>query len=345
MIRKFIKSVASFPLLLRVSAKSRYLSVLYYLFFSRSFGREQQAVLNGRLKYLESRKGSSHSRYFLRRNIHRLEKGLLMKPRRSVFGLEYISDTVTCYKQVAATTPLNASTRDELQWAHDVLEKYFSVTDLHPIIEEAKFKFSANGSLYIQSSDYSPYKRNLKEPVPVTYDAFCKLALRRRSVRWYLPKPVPRELIDQAIHIARLSPSACNRQPFHFYVFDEPELVQKMATLPMGTAGFSHNFPAIVVIAGQLRAYLDERDRHLIYIDGSLAAMSFMLALETLNLSSCPINWPDIESREQKMAKFLKLDDDERVLMLISIGYPDPEGMVAYSQKRSLNEIRSYNAR
>ena len=51
----------------------------------------------------------------------------------------------------------------------------------------------------------------------------------------------------------------------------------------------------IIVIVGELDAYEYDRDRHLIYIDGSLAAMTFMLALETLGLSSCPINWSGVE--------------------------------------------------
>ena len=72
--------------------------------------------------------------------------------------------------------------------------------------------------------------------------------------------------------------------------------------------------------------------------------MSFMLALETLGLSSCAINWPDIEAREKKMETFLKLEKYQRPLMLMGIGYPDPKGMVAFSAKRPIEEIRKYNA-
>lgn len=71
--------------------------------------------------------------------------------------------------------------------------------------------------------------------------------------------------------------------------------------------------------------------------------MSLMLALETLGLSSCPINWPDIEMREKKMDKFLKLEPYQRPIMCMGIGYPDPEGMIAYSEKKQLDHIRSYN--
>jgi nitroreductase len=101
----------------------------------------------------------------------------------------------------------------------------------------------------------------------------------------------------------------------------------------------------MVVIVGNLDAYYDERDRHVIYIDASLAAMSLMLALETLGLSSCAINWPDLEAREKKMERFLSLNKYQRPVMCLGIGYPDPEGMVAFSEKRPLHQIRTYNTK
>jgi nitroreductase len=150
-------------------------------------------------------------------------------------------------------------------------------------------------------------------------------------------------MIDAAIEVAAQSPSACNRQPFQFRVFDDPQLVQKVAELPMGTAGYAHNIPVMIVIVGQQRNYFDERDRHLIYIDSSLAAMGMVYALEAQGLSSCCINWPDVESREAALAKLLQLDPDERAVMCLAVGYPDPDGLVAYSQKKPVDQLRRFN--
>jgi len=97
------------------------------------------------------------------------------------------------------------------------------------------------------------------------------------------------------------------------------------------------------VVVGQLRNYFSERDRHLIYIDASLAAMAFAYALETQGLSTCMINWPDMEDREQRLAALLNLEPDERPVMCMALGYPDPEGLVAYSQKKPLGQLRRYN--
>ncbi|MHB0886365.1 MAG: nitroreductase family protein [Bacillota bacterium] len=59
---------------------------------------------------------------------------------------------------------------------------------------------------------------------------FYEVIARRRSIRKFKKdKPVPRELIDKLLDAAIKSPSACNRQPWHFIVLDgakKDELVQ-----------------------------------------------------------------------------------------------------------------------
>jgi len=44
-----------------------------------------------------------------------------------------------------------------------------------------------------------------------------------------------------------------------------------------------------------------------------------------------------------QMAELLSLDPDQRIVMLIALGYPDPQGLVPFSQKASIDEIRKYN--
>ena len=68
-----------------------------------------------------------------------------------------------------------------------------------------------------------------------------------------------------------------------------------------------------------------------------------MLALETLGLSSCAINWPDIEVKEKMIADVLRLEPHQRAIMCIAVGYADPDGLVAYSGKKPLNNLRKYN--
>ena len=230
----------------------------------------------------------------------------------------------------------------DLDWAHDVLARYFEVVTGGDEVERAHAVFlSVHYPAGEGSGDRLPYSRRGSCPVP--YDSFAALAKRRRSVRWFLQTEVPHVLIDRAVEIAAESPTACNRQPFFYRIFDDPESLRQLRPLPLGTAGFSHNIPMLAAVIGDLSAYYGERDRHGIYIDASLSIMTFMYALETLGLSSCPLNWPDIETLERRAEKLLGLRTHERIIMFIAIGYPDPQGLVAYSQKKDLHGLRGFN--
>jgi nitroreductase len=320
------------------------LSSAYYAFVNAAFRREHRGVLGGQARYHARVKAVGGSSWVLRRNVHRLEKGIIMRPRRSVFARDYIEQTVQSYAALTGLSGDMSIDPGELQWARDVLTEFFSITGPDPSLDRARARFTTIVSTQYQGTRMVPYAKSEAVKASVSYEEFLKLCQQRRSVRWYQNRPVPRELIDQAIRAAAQAASACNRQPFTFRVFDDPDLVQQVAAIPGGTAGFRQQFPAIVVIVGDLSAFFDERDRHLIYIDGSLAAMSFTLALETLGVSSCLINWPDTAGQDRLMARLLRLERWERVVMLCSVGYADPEGMIPFSQKKLLDTIRSYNA-
>ncbi len=322
---------------------SPWASNLYYFLFTNKFRRESHAVLVGKVKYLKENNKSKKNLYTLIRNIHRIEKGLLMIPRRDIFGLDFLKETVDNFESLYKDkTSCNSN---QIKWANDVLAEYFSVTAYHPIIDKQKTRFERiiDNNNNNNNNRLIPYLRHLDNKADISYEEFYKLLRYRRSVRWFEQKRVPRDLVDKAILAANQSPTACNRQPFEFRVIDDPELLAKIVRIPMGIKGYEHNIPMMVVTVGNLDAYFDERDRHVIYIDASLANMSFMLALETLGLSSCSINWPDIEDLEKRMEKALNLDKYQRPIMCMAVGYPDYNGMVAYSEKRDLQELRKYN--
>lgn len=330
------QAIATFKLgLSRLFSGSPLLTTLFYTLFSAAFRREQYAVLKGRLAYQQQLAKSQSSSILLRRNIHRLEKGLIMQPRREIFAEDYILETVIEYKAVLPGIELA-----ELKWATAVLTEYFSVVGSRPLIDEAKTLFLAAetqaaallaGTLLPSSVPYSYAELPDQQ---VSYAALLQLMQRRRSVRWFLPKTVDAALLQQAITAASLAPSACNRQPYYFVHLRDANAAAEVADFAMGTTGFSGNIPQLLVVVGDLSAYPNERDRHVIYIDAALASMQLMLALDTLGLASCPINWPDIEPREQKMAKRLGLQPYQRPVMLIAVGYADPAGGIAYSQKK-----------
>ncbi|MCC5888291.1 MAG: nitroreductase family protein [Gammaproteobacteria bacterium] len=329
-------------LLTKVCSKNSFLAGVYYLIFSRKFDREHLAVLRGHLNYNASLKNISNTSPLLRRNIHRIEKGLIMKPRRAVFAENFILETVECHRRATERT---GYCENELKWATDVLDEYFEAVQLANAATEVQVahayycdttKNVGQNSIKQKIEAYRPYARSESPPCRVDYSALVDLFQRRRSIRWYQDCPVPENLIHDCINAASLAPSACNRQPYRFVVANGVEKARSVAACAGGTLGFAQQLPAVLVVVGDLSAYPEERDRHLIYIDSSLAAMQLMLTAETLGLATCPINWPDVDRSERAIQKIINLAAHERVIMLIAIGFAAPDGGVPFSQKKGV---------
>lgn len=330
-------------LFLESFGSNRALTHLFYVVSFLTFNREQGAVLRGRRDYYRNKSRDRVTHVELRRNIHRLEKGLIMRPRREVFARDYIEETIEFYEQASRQCSVAPGTVDqsEMDWAHDVLIAYFAATTGdNDTIRKARQRFELTEYSAEDTGKVPQRKQQLSD---IEYDDLENLVTQRRSVRWFTQDRVERTKIDKALLLARQAPTACNRLPYEFRVFDEPELAREIANIPFGTAGYADNVPAIAVIVGKLESYFSPRDRHAIYVDSSLAAMQFMLGLETQGLSSCVINWPDFEPLEAKMQKRLGLHLSDRVVMLIGFGYADPDGLVPFSAKKELDTFRRYN--
>ena len=95
-IRKFLSKLdmCLMKVLNRIPGGAR----VYYSFFNRSFSREMKSTLEGKLSYDSSLATPGTGNVLLRRNIHRLEKGLSMKERRELFALDYIGEM--CWQNI-----------------------------------------------------------------------------------------------------------------------------------------------------------------------------------------------------------------------------------------------------
>ena len=62
----------------------------------------------------------------------------------------------------------------------------------------------------------------------MNFHTFEELQNTRESCRVYSDAPVSRELLTHLADVARLSPSACNSQPWHFLIVDEPEAKKRL---------------------------------------------------------------------------------------------------------------------
>ncbi|WP_396903740.1 nitroreductase family protein [Mycolicibacterium phlei] len=309
---------------------------------STPHGRERRYVKRGIREYKRS-VASGTTPYLLRRNVHRIEKGLTMRPVRDTFATDYIRPTVDAFRAGLRTGTLRPG-HPEFNWIYSVLRSYFDVTSTssHRAIVHAREVFrDAARTIDVETPDSGPHLAMPLQPT-VKIDDLEALAVGRRSVRWFTSEPVARDLVDRAVAVGAESPTACNRQPYRFEIFDDPVSTAKVAAVPMGTDGYDHQIPGLIVIIGNLAAFFDQRDRHLIYIDSCLAAMGVIYALEAQGVNTCCINWPDLPEREVEMRKLLGLKPYERVVMLIAYGYADPEAMVPYSAKRLIDEIRTF---
>lgn len=327
---------------------TRFGARLYYGLLNPRFGRELQSVMRGRLRYQSQNRAAQ--RTLLRRNIHRLEKGLIMRPRHPIFAQDYLGETIEAYQ---ALTRQPEGLEEDLIWATAVLQNFFdAVTEPslttpgrqalatalanHPwLTRRAEDSYQPSGL----SQPRQPFSQERRTALQVSYEQLVSLCLRRRSVRWFTSDTVREELIQKAIAAASLAPSACNRQPFSYHWFSDPQRAAQIAGIAMGTSGYAHQIPSLLVLVGDLAEFPHERDRHLPYIDGALSAMQLMLALETLGLASCPINWPDIEMLERRMTHEMGLPPHQRPIMLIAVGYADPTGGVAFSSKKPVVDL------
>ena len=95
---------------------------LYYFFLSRKFDREIISVSQGRKTFLQNR----FNKNVLVRNIHRIEKGISMKERRNIFAKDYIDETIDSFIECNE----KFINDEQIDWAYQVLEKYFDLVDL-----------------------------------------------------------------------------------------------------------------------------------------------------------------------------------------------------------------------
>ena len=86
------------------------------------------------------------------------------------------------------------------------------------------------------------YRSYPPEEMIARAQSFYEEIRRRRSVRDFSDKPVPREVVELALLAAGTAPSGANLQPWHFSVITDPEnsgasgklLRWKSATSTMG---------------------------------------------------------------------------------------------------------------
>ena len=128
------------------------------------------------------------------------------------------------------------------------------------------------------------------------FEDFEALQRTRESCRVYSEKPVSRELLTHLAEVARLSPSACNSQPWHFIIVDDPELKSRMGEIldDRGVCGcpWANRVPAFIVICEEtahLKPAVEAQygSQHFAQMDIGMAAMALCCEASSLGLGTC----------------------------------------------------------
>lgn len=153
-----------------------------------------------------------------------------------------------------------------------------------------------------------------------------------RAVRSFRPDPVPPEVVDDILEVARWSGSASNRQPWELVVIRDRETLEALASVE----GYAHHLAdaplgIVLVMAG-------ERPTQETYDEGRLAERVMLAALAHGVGSS--IGWIVGGGRDAARG-MLGIPEGRMVRTAISLGYPD-EGARrrrAGQARKSLSEI------
>ncbi len=137
-----------------------------------------------------------------------------------------------------------------------------------------------------------------------------------RAVRQFRPDPVPQEVIDAILEVARWSGSAGNRQPWELVVIRKSETLQALASVDGYTQHLANAPSAIVLVMAGEQATQETYD------EGRLSER-IMLAAAAYGLGSC-IGW-FIGNGVVAAKNLLDIPEGRAVRTAISLGYPDED--------------------
>ena len=197
--------------------------------------------------------------------------------------------------------------------------------------------------------------------------AYARLAMRR-TCRDFTDRPVPREVIEQAIRAAGTAPNGANHQPWHFAVISSPEMKRAVrlaaeeeerafyegkasdewlaALAPLGTDAekpFLEIAPWLIVCFAQRKGGIAEDGQATNYYVtesvgiacGLLLATLHEAGLATLTHTPSPMGF---------LREICGRPAHEKPLMIVVAGHPAPGAMVPEHavRKKPLEQIASW---
>jgi nitroreductase len=189
---------------------------------------------------------------------------------------------------------------------------------------------------------------------------------RRRTIRTFSKRPVPRAIIEECLRAAGTAPNGANMQPWQFVVVSDPDLKKQIregaekeerdfyerrapkewleALAPLGTdwrKPFLEEAPYLIVIFGLSNTIRpDGKKLKNYYVTESVGIATGMLitALHHAGLASLT----HTPSPMAFLNKILKRPANERPFLVLLAGYPAEGTTVPDISKKSLDEIATF---
>lgn len=156
---------------------------------------------------------------------------------------------------------------------------------------------------------------------------------KRRSVRKFQDTPINDDIIKSLLEDAMAAPSACNKQPWEFYVVKDKE---KQDQIKKKIMFCNHNSPLIIVVCGNKKKALTNDDNDYWIQDASAAIQNILLSSLSFGLGTCWCGLHPIKRRSERVQKILDLPDYIIPLGAIHIGYPlkEIDGRTQYDESK-----------
>ncbi len=172
---------------------------------------------------------------------------------------------------------------------------------------------------------------------------FTEIARNRQSCRAYNPdRVVEQEKLRAILESARLSPSACNGQPYHITVC-KGEVAKNVAkaTQGMGLNKFAPQAPVQLVISEKpyvKTAAFGAKVKHNDYRSIDIGILSAYITAEATaqGLSTCILGWFD----DAKIRELCNLDGQVR--LVITLGYARDDDKLRTKKRKVLDELVSF---
>jgi nitroreductase len=146
------------------------------------------------------------------------------------------------------------------------------------------------------------------------------------AVRHYQDKPVPPDVVRRIVEAGRLTGSSMNRQPWHFIVVENRDMLHQLGALARTGPYIAQAALAIVVAIEKTRFAVS---------DASRAIQSMMLTAWSEGVGS---NWVGFLGLTE-VKPLLGISDDLDVLAIVPFGYPAQAIGKGKKQRKPLSEV------